>query len=111
MLLFLDGPALLACHARSGASRAILRQVRQEEGIAFSALADLELVELLLRLHGSGAPMEATQAILERYQRDANDFLRIPTDPLIQEAALLMARHGLEALPAQHLAEGLPTGP
>jgi hypothetical protein len=110
VILFLDGPALLACYARSAASRAILRLVREEGGIAISAQADLELVELLLRLHGNGAPTEATRAILERYQRNAHDFLRIPTDPLIQEAALLMARHGLEALPAQHLAEGLPTG-
>lgn len=109
MILCMDGLALLTCYTETAETPALLRLVRAEaqDGIAISAQVDLEVIELILRLHGAGVPEADTTALLQRYQGDADRFLRLPADPRLSEAARLMARHGLEAGPALHLATAL----
>ena len=109
MIPFLDATAVLATYVQAPASAAIRRLLQKEkkEGVAVAAHLDLELVDRLLRLHAKGMPSHETEAILAAHQKVSADYLRIPMDPLIPQAAVLMARHGLEASLALDLAAAL----
>lgn len=109
MIPFLDATALLATYVQCSATDSIRHLLRKEkkEGIAVAAHIDLELVERLLRLHSKGMPTQDTEAILSLHQKHAAHCIRVPTDPLFAQAAVLMARHGLEASAAIDLAAAL----
>ncbi len=109
MIPFLDATSLLATYVQCSATDEIRGLLKKEkkEGVAVAAHIDLEIVERLMRLHSGGMSTEETEAILAVHQRISADFLHIPTDPLFPEAAVLMARHGLEASAAINLAAAL----